>query len=122
MKRTLSITLEPDWKQVLREAAQVAEASGASPEYGPAVERLNFETPEQFFSRLTPRRWEMIRSMQGAGELGVRELARRLGRDVRRVHDDVRVLEELRLVERTPSGRLLCPYDEIHVDMHLRAA
>ena len=54
-------------------------------------------------------------------ETGVRELARRLGRDVRRVHADVCVLAELGLVERTASGGLLCPFADIHIDMHVSA-
>jgi predicted transcriptional regulator len=51
--------------------------------------------------------------------VAVRELARRLDRDVKRVHADACVLAELGLVERTASGGLLCPFADIHVDMHL---
>ncbi len=120
MKRRLTITLDADWQDALRQAGAQARNGLESGEY--QGERLNFETPAVFFSRLTPNRWEMIRVLQGAGETGVRELARRLGRDVRRVHDDARILCELGLIERTEQGKLVCPYDEIHLDMHLRAA
>jgi len=120
MKRVLTITLDDDWKKVLRQSGKKVCAGLRSGRY--QGERLNFETPAAFFSHLTPNRWEMIRVLQGAGEIGVRELARRLGRDVRRVHDDARALVALGLVERTDAGKLRCPYDEIHLDMHLRAA
>ena len=62
-------------------------------------ETLNFETPAAFFSRLTEKRWAMLYALQGAGEVPVRELARRLERDVKRVHEDARVLVELRHLE-----------------------
>ncbi len=120
MKRTLTITLDGDWRSVFRQAAQKAKVGVESGRY--QGEQLNFETPAMFFSRLTPNRWEMIRTLQGAGKLGVRELARRLGRDVRRVHDDAVALVELGIVEKGPDGKLFCPYDEIHLDMYLRAA
>jgi len=120
MKRKLTITLDPDWKGALRGAGEKACKGLRSGRY--QGERLNFETPAAFFSHLTPKRWEMLRVLQGAGEVGVRELARRLGRDVRRVHDDAKALVALGLIEKTPRGALRCPYDDIHVDMHLLAA
>ncbi|WP_459873182.1 HVO_A0114 family putative DNA-binding protein [Endothiovibrio diazotrophicus] len=43
-------------------------------------------------------------------------------RDVRRVHDGVGVLLDLGLIEKDDQGKLLCPYADIHVDMHLKAA
>lgn len=68
------------------------------------------------------RRWASVHALLGAGELSVRELARRVGRDVKRVHEDVTALADLRLVERTDSGGVCCPYADIHVDMHWRHA
>jgi len=53
---------------------------------------------------LTEKRWAIVRACQGKGELSVRELARAVGRDVKRVHEDVMTLAELGLVERTESG------------------
>ena len=64
----------------------------------------------------------MISAMQGGKKIGVRELARILGRDVRRVHDDVTVLIELGLIEKTADRKIICPYSDIHVDMHMLAA
>lgn len=54
--------------------------------------------------------------------MSIREIARRVGRDVRKVHDDIRVMLDLVLIEKTPEGRIVCPYGDIHVDMHLVAA
>lgn len=116
-KRTLTVTINPDWRASLRAAARGAFAADAY-----QGETLNFETPAAFFARLTERRWAMLHALQGAGEVAVRELARRLGRDVKRVHEDAGVLVELGLIERTERGGLVCPFDDIHVDMHLRRA
>lgn len=116
-KRTLTITLQPDWQAALRKVARVA--MDAADYQG---ETLNFDSPAAFFSRLTERRWAMVHALQGAGEVPVRELARRVGRDVRRVHDDAAELVALGLLERSERGGLICPFADIHVDMHLRQA
>ena len=85
-------------------------------------EVLNFESPGHFFGQLTEKRWDIVRACQGRDELSVRELARAVGRDVKRVHEDVMTLAELGLVERTESGGVVCPFTSVHIDMYLKAA
>ena len=114
--RTLTITVQPDWKSALRAAGKAAQAETYQ------GETLDFESPDVFRGRLTALRWSLLRQIMSAGEVSIRELARRVGRDVRRVHDDVLVLAELGLIERTTSGGVRCPFADIHVDMHLRRA
>ena len=117
MERKLTITTKTDWKTALRSAGSMASVGLQHGKY--QGEALNFETPGDFFVHLTPNRWAMISEMQGAGEVGVRELGRRLGRDVKRVHEDAAALVELGLLQRSESGALICPYTDIHVDMHM---
>lgn len=114
--RYLTITLQPDWKGALRAMAKVANADTYQGEV------LNFESPGHFFGQLTEKRWEIVRAAQGKGELSVRELARVVGRDVKRVHEDVVILAELGLLERTEGGGLVCPYSSLHIDMYMKAA
>ena len=114
--RSLTITLQPDWKTTLRAVGQNAQADSYQGEV------LNFESPAQFFGQLTEKRWEIVHVAQGRGELSVRELARTVGRDVKRVHEDVVTLAELGLLERTDSGGVVCPYATLHIDMYLKAA
>lgn len=114
-RRTLLITLNADWRGALRAAGKRA---GARSDQG---EVLNFESPATFFGRLTERRWALVHALQGQGPMPLRELARRVGRDVRRVHDDVQALTELGLVERTGNGGVVCPYDAVHIDMRMTA-
>jgi len=114
--RFLTSTLQADWQGALLAAAQLAEADTYQGEV------LNFETPAQFFGELTARRWDIVRMAQGKGALSVRELARLVNRDVKRVHEDVVLLSELGLLERTDSGGVCCPYVSLHIDMVLNAA
>ena len=116
MGRNLTISLQPDWKAALRATAKRATADAYQGEV------LNFETPAQFFGKLTEKRWELVRVAQGRGELSVRELARLVGRDVKRVHEDVTLLATLGILERTALGGLICPFTSVHIDMYLETA
>ena len=113
--RTLTITLQPDWQAALRLAAQQAQAEHY------AGEVLNFETPSAFFAHLTERRWALVHALQAAGPMAVRELARRVGRDVKRVHEDVAALADLGLLERTATAGVCCPFAEVDIDMRMLA-
>lgn len=59
--------------------------------------------------------------MTGQGELSIREVGRRVQRDVKSVHGDVTALIEAGVIERTEQG-VQFPYDEVHVDFTLKAA
>ena len=112
-KRRLMITMNADWKAALRCVGNRASARTYQGEV------LNFETAGSFFGRLTERRWALVHALQGQGPMTVRELSRRVDRDVRRVHDDVVALTELGLLERTESGGVECPFADVHIDMRL---
>ena len=115
-QRHLTITLQPDWKIALRTIAKKAKKNTYQ------GETLNFESPAQFFGKLSENRWNIVRAAQGRGEMALRQLAREVKRDVKRVHEDVGILVGLGLLERTASGGVICPYSSLHIDMHLHAA
>ncbi len=83
---------------------------------------ISFATPELLWKVITRKRWEILRAMTGAGPIAIREIARRVERDVKSVHADVQTLLKAGVIDRTEDGRILFPYDEIHVDFVLRAA
>ena len=57
-KRKLTITLQADWKSAIRSV-------GITPQQDSYQgETLNFQTPGAFFSRLTERRWVIIKTLQ----------------------------------------------------------
>ena len=83
---------------------------------------ISFASVELLWKVITPKRWELLRAMAGAGPLAIREVARLVGRDVKSVHGDVSALLKAGVIDRTEDGHIEFPYDEIHVDFVLRAA
>jgi predicted transcriptional regulator len=84
--------------------------------------RISFATPELLFRLMTAKRWELIRTMTGAGPLTIRETARRVDRDVKGVHGDVRTLLNAGILQKTDDGLIIFPFDAIRVDVMLHAA
>jgi predicted transcriptional regulator len=69
---------------------------------------------------MTEKRYELLRRLQRQPAVSIRALARDLGRDFKRVHEDVTALEAIGLIER--EGDLLrANYDEIHASIRLDA-
>jgi predicted transcriptional regulator len=94
------------------EAAFRGEAQGA---------RVSFASPELLFKLMTAKRWQIVRAMAGAGPMSIRELARRVGRDVKAVHGDVRALLSAGVLHK--EGALIdFPFDAVHVDVLVKAA
>jgi predicted transcriptional regulator len=84
--------------------------------------RISFATPELLWKVLTAKRWEILKAMTGQEPLTIREVARRVGRDVKAVHGDVHALVAAGILDRTDRGRVVFPFDAIRVDFTLRAA
>ena len=85
-------------------------------------EFVSFETPELLFKTLTIKRWELLQAMTGAGAMSIREVARRLHRDVKAVHGDVQALLISGILEKNDAGQIEFPYDAVHVDFMLKEA
>ncbi|QFY44090.1 transcriptional regulator [Candidatus Methylospira mobilis] len=85
-------------------------------------EHFGFASPAALFRVLTPRRWDLIECLQKSGPLSGRALARALGRDIRRVHDDVKVVVQYGLVEKVDNGKLHVPFNEVHADFVMKSA
>lgn len=83
---------------------------------------VSFESPELLMKVLSGRRWDLLKVMTGAGGLTIREAARRMNRDVKGVHGDVRLLLDAGLLRKTDDGLVIFPFEEIHVDFTVRAA
>ena len=83
---------------------------------------IGFASLDLLWKVLTPKRWEIVRAMTGAGPLAIRELSRRVERDVKSVHGDVHALLKAGVLDRADDGRVVFPYDEVRVDFVVRAA
>ena len=84
--------------------------------------RISFESPELLFKALSGKRWKLLNAMTGAGAMSIREVARRVERDVKAVHGDVTALLNAGVLSKTDDGMIVFPYDAIHVDFLLKAA
>jgi predicted transcriptional regulator len=84
--------------------------------------RISFATPELLFQLMTAKRWELLRTMTGAGPLAIREVARRIDRDVKGVHGDVHALLNAGILQKTEDGLIIFPFDAVRVDIMLHAA
>ena len=82
--------------------------------------RISFDSVEDLWKILSPKKMDILKAMTGAGQLGIREVSRKVGRDVSAVHRDLQALIVAGIVDRTEDGRVVFPYDEIHVDFTLR--
>ena len=88
----------------------------------PTESRISFETPELLWKVLTAKRWDIIKALTGAGPVSIREVARRVGRDVKAVHGDVHALLLAGLIDKTEDGKVVFPYEALHVDFMIKAA
>lgn len=93
-------------------AAMHGEAQGA---------HITFPSVELLWKVITSRRLAILRVMTGGETLSIREVSRRVGRDVKAVHADVRALVNAGLVEDTGSG-VRFGYDAVRVEFTLQAA
>jgi predicted transcriptional regulator len=84
--------------------------------------RYVFSSRESLLRTLTTNRWGIVEALTGAGPLGVRELARRVGRDVKGVHTDAQALVVAGLIDKTSNGKLWFPYDAVRVEFEMKAA
>jgi predicted transcriptional regulator len=90
----------------------LAAATGAAE---PAA-RLDFDRLEDAWKLISEKRWRIIQTMTGKGPLSIREIARRVDRDVRAVHSDVTLLHHSGVIDRTADGRMVFPYDIVQLD------
>jgi len=92
-------------------------------EAGEAVPHvINFQNPSDLRALLTDRRVELLRSIMTERPDSIRQLADRLGRDVKTVHDDLQVLAEYDIVHFEQAGRAkrpFVPYDSIEVSLEI---
>lgn len=86
-----------------------------------ATPRYTFQSAEDMARTLTPGRWGLLAALTGAGPLGVRELARRVGRDVKGVHTDAQALVLCGLLDKAADGKLSFPYQHVKVQFELHA-
>jgi len=76
---------------------------------------ISFESFDLMWKVLNANRCALLRAMCGAGAIGLRELARRVQRDVKSVYTDTRILLNAGVIDRTDDGKLLFPYRYVKI-------
>lgn len=84
--------------------------------------RIGFASPELLWQVLTAKRWELLKAMCGGGAMSIREAARRVGRDVKAVHGDVKALLDAGILSRSQKGGVEFPFEAVKVEFMLEAA
>ncbi len=88
---------------------------------GDANPTLNFGSYDDMYRVLAPSRLTIVKALAGQGTLSIREVARRVGRDVQAVHRDVTTLINAGVIDRTGKG-IEFPYARIHFEFDVSAA
>jgi predicted transcriptional regulator len=81
--------------------------------------RIGFARFGLLHALLTEKRIEIIEAMLGAKPMSIREVARRVGRDVKAVHGDVHALLRAGILQKTDDDRIIFPFDAVHLDVKL---
>ena len=117
--RTLQVHLATlaDVSRDILEAARRVERGEAVK----ATPSLNFQSYDEMHRVLAPSRLAIVRTLAGQGSLPIREVARRVGRDVQAVHRDVTTLLNAGVIERNEQG-VEFPYDRIHFSFDVNVA
>jgi predicted transcriptional regulator len=88
----------------------------------PQASRIDFPSFKDLFAIMTLKRWDIVHAMAGAGPMSIREVARRVGRDVKGVHTDVTALLSSGVVSRTREGQVIFPFNAVRVDARMETA
>ena len=93
-----------------------------------AEHSVNFASYDSMHRVLAPARLAIVKTLAGQGALSIREVARRVDRDVQAVHRDVQAVHrdvttliKAGVIDRTESG-IEFPYDRIHFEYDVSAA
>jgi predicted transcriptional regulator len=114
--KTVTLDVRPPGK-VMEDFARAWHMGGSA-----TPDRISFATPELLWRVLTVKRWELLKALCGAGPLSVREVARRVGRDVKGVHTDLMALLQAGVLVRSEAGQIEFPYQAVKVEFLLQAA
>ena len=119
MPTTLTVRLSTAGDAKARFVAAGARAlAGAATE---AVPTLDFLSYDDMHRVLAPSRLAIVKALAGQGPLSIREVARRVERDVQAVHRDVTTLIGAGVIDRTDKG-IAFPYKRIHFEFDVSAA
>lgn len=114
--RILEVSVS-SFEATLERFAQVWETGRGDP-----TPRHSFVSWNLLHKVLAPNRMSILMAMRGAGPMSIREVARRVERDFKGVHSDIKALILSGLVDKTEDRMVIFPYDDIHIDYRASSA
>ena len=111
-----------DWTTTRKELLGLGSKLDVGERMSDADYHLNFATPTQMFSELTPKRMELLCRLKQEGTLSVYRLAKETGRNYSNVHADINRLLELELVSKDEKGRVFVPWDDVEIHASLNTS
>jgi predicted transcriptional regulator len=110
------------WHRTKADLRQLARTLSTGRRAAEADYELNFAQAGDLLAQITRERLRLLAALRVSGPSTVYALAKRLERNYSNVHADVKALLVLGLVERNAAGRVLVPWQEIHIRLPLAAA
>jgi predicted transcriptional regulator len=117
-KILISICSLDDFKRAVRTSFKRAEADDPAED---PIHRVYFTSADDLFGTLSPKRMELLKYLKKHGPLSCRKLATSLNRAYANVHEDVRQLAQLDLIQKDEEQKLTVPWDEIDIAVSLVA-
>jgi predicted transcriptional regulator len=120
MKRDFQVGIVSE-EEFNREVTDILEHAdkGIFPEK--PVERVYFGNMKTFLEYITPKRFALMDTLHKSGPMTIYALAKLLHRHYKNVHDDVKALESIGLVEKDENGRYVVPWEQITASTRLAA-
>ena len=88
----------------------------------PQGEHQSFTDIHTYLASLTPKRLELLASLNRSGASSIRALSKLIARDYKSVHQDVKILMDLGMIVKRADGLIEAPYDRIISDIRMAAA
>ena len=85
------------------------------------LEILSFADLPLLLRTLSPARWTLLQKLHADGAMSIYELAKRLQRDYKNVHGDVKRLIEFGLIERRKDALVSVAWDVVRAEVRLAA-
>ena len=83
------------------------------------LEILSFPDLPSLLRTLSAARFSLLQRLKTEGALSIYELAKRLERDYKNVHTDVRQLASIGLIEKRGDGRVAVAWDLLRAELKL---
>lgn len=120
MKRNFKVGIASE-EEFNREVTELLEKAEQGFVPATPVERVYFGDMRTFLEYITPKRFSLLDALHKSGPMTIYALAKLLHRHYKNVHDDVKTLERIGLIEKDENGLYSVPWDEITTTARLAA-